>query len=100
MTLKLTVRSYDVWGNPKEGYTVNDTYTDCDDLFIAEEIWLNESSLKRLCKKEFALKRNIRLSSISIEGDDKYSTFTYDPTGYPIGEFIVTKRIEEEGEKK
>ena len=35
--MKYTLYSYEVWGNRKEGYDINQAFFECDDLVITDE---------------------------------------------------------------
>ena len=86
--------NYDVWGNKKEGYEVNDVYLVNSEVKIKKDI--SDNDLKREVKKIFDLKRNIRLSSIDIEGEDIYTLyFNYNIDNYPIGELRYIKTVKD-----
>lgn len=85
--VKFTAWTYDVWGNKRDGFEVNDrskvgTFS-CD-----LGTWKNERTLKQLAKDILGVKRNVRLSSISVDGDDMAAYFEYEPDAYPLGEFV------------
>ncbi len=86
---KVEVREYDVWGNDKDGYEVNDCYLVMDDLMVSEEIMTSIKQLKRLCKKLFNMKRNIHLSSITLDGDS--TTIYCEYKGIPVGVLSIVE---------
>lgn len=86
----IRVWSYDVWGNQKDGFQVNDryeiaTYTDPknDSIFQAKD-----ADIISFLKNEGHLVKGTHLSSFEIEGDgEQYLTIDY--KGRPLME--VTK---------
>lgn len=91
---KCSAYSYDVWGNKKDGFEVNDTFCISNELFISADVMEFDDKLIRHMKKIFNIKRNVRIGSIAVSGDDKMITFDYSPEGYPIGHLIVNDLIE------
>lgn len=67
--------SYDVWGNEKDGYEVNQAFY-TDERYTLESDWTNEQVIKAL-RKQGCLKKYIRTRCIEIDGDDKTMYFNY-----------------------
>lgn len=85
---------YEMLGNKKNGFEVNNVYLKERDIHI--EVDISDNDLKRLIKKVFELKKGIHLNSIEIEGEDIYTLyFTYLPDYIPIGELVNTKILNE-----
>jgi len=84
------LRTYDVWGNARDGYDVNDTYSAGKvELFIPQTRWnvgtpqefVSASPTDRQIKKAFGV--NCR---IDTDGDDLSIYVNRERDGYPIGE--------------
>ena len=77
--------SYDVWGNARDGFEVNDRF-EIDKVYIDDEIVKNDKKLASLVRKIFGL-RKIKLS---FDGDDSTIFIEAARDGYPIGEMETT----------
>jgi hypothetical protein len=76
------VHPLDVWGNKKEGFSVNDVYPSRGRISIPEDA-TNDEIIAAL-KKEGFINRNIRASSIGIDGEPGYTLYVeYKPTAHP-----------------
>ena len=77
---------YDVWGNSKDGYEVNDVqHADAEPVVITEQT--SDRDIVKAAKAAGILKRNIRHSSIRIDGELGGSLYlTYIPDEYPLCE--------------
>lgn len=65
---------YDVWGNSKDGYEVNQAFRTSTVVEFADDI--SDDALIRLLKREGVLKKGVRKSRIGIDGDDQVIYFT------------------------
>ena len=85
-----SLRTYDVWGNSKDGYEVNDSYDAGEvELYIpvtrynvgTPQEFKSASPSDRQIKRAFGV--NCR---ISTDGNDMHITVDRERDGYPIGE--------------
>jgi hypothetical protein len=91
------LRTYDVWGNAKDGYEVNDSYS-----AGTVELRIPQTRYNVGTPQEFIgaypTDRQIKLAfgvrcRISTDGDDLHITVERDRDGYPIGEMYCTSHI-------
>lgn len=76
---------YDVVGNPREGYEVNDIYATGRYAEIPEDA--SDAEIVRILKEEGIIRKRIPAASIEIEGVPGYTLyFTHRPTGRPAFE--------------
>lgn len=78
-----SVWSYDVWGNKRDGYDVNDRSRISRIEGPADP---TDAQVLRMAKDGGLLKRTVRLTSLDLEGDEGYVTITARRDGFPIGE--------------
>jgi len=78
--------TYDVWGNKKDGFEVNNAFSTEEVLVITEDA-TDRDIIKGLKTIGF-IKKGVRYSSIDIDGEDGYSLYlTYTAgTWYPLCE--------------
>lgn len=99
LPLIIKINYYDVWGNEKDGWDVNDIVGSSqwtEELLISEfdDILLSDKEIKELITKDFNLDINIEWSDYTIllkNGD--YFSFGYyfnDRNGKPIGEIFIS----------
>jgi len=60
------IRRYDVWGNEKEGFRINDVFLTDHEIALNEEVAVNE--IIRLVKRTGLIKRNLHLRLFRVEG--------------------------------
>jgi len=89
--MKVKAWTYDVWGNKRDGFDVNDRFS-AGEYSIDYRTWESEKALKRFAKSVLGIRSGVWLSSIDIDGDDRTAYFTYAPDGYPLGEIEVIKK--------
>lgn len=77
------VFSYDVWGNKKDGFEVNDKHKLGVEYGPPD---LTDSQAIQLAKWAGLLKKSVRRNQLLIEGDDITVYFTERRTGEPLGE--------------
>jgi hypothetical protein len=71
--MKFEIINYDVWGNPTDGFEVNDSYR--TDLFInIEESDTDKEILKKLKEVGF-LKNTAKFKCFEIEGEHEYTLY-------------------------
>ena len=92
--MKYEIISYDVWGNKKDGFEVNDAHHTGLEIEIADGA--TDKEIVQALKRAGFLKRGLRYSSIEIDGEEGFSLYvTYEPDWYPLCEL---RPIEEEEE--
>ena len=88
--MKYELYSYDVWGNNREGYEVNDLYYQCTiEIDNESHEWTTDKQIIQALKKEGYLKKNARFSSFEIHDGESSLYITYNTnkcSGYPIYE--------------
>ena len=77
--------SYDVWGNAREGYEVNDRY-EIDKVYIDDSIIEDKKKLSSLIRKVYGLKK----IQLSFDGGERNIYIEASRDGYPIGEMEMT----------
>ena len=77
---------YDVWGNAREGFEVNDRF-EIDNVYIDETIIADRKKLATLVRKVFGLKK----IQLSFDGDDRVIYIEASRDGYPIGEMELVQ---------
>lgn len=89
---KWTLRTYDVWGNARDGYEVNDSYGAGEvELHIPQtrynvgtpQEFLGASPSDRQIKRAFDVR-----CRIETDGDDLHIYVNRERDGYPIGEMF------------
>ena len=81
-TYTYSVHGLDVWGNKKDGYEVNDVYPSSGTITIPVDA-TNDEIIAAL-KKEGFIDRNIRASSIEIDGEvENTMDYNYEPKNHP-----------------
>ncbi len=77
--MKYRVYTYDVWGNKKDGFEINDCF--------ATDIMIDSSKdIVKSLKQEGFIKKSIKNKSFEIEGDEDCLYITYAPDYYPLCE--------------
>jgi hypothetical protein len=86
------IRTYDVWGNSKDGYDVNDTYIVDRDYPLALDVTINNKGTAQEFLSASPTDRQIRKAldlrsiQIDLEGDDLTIYVNRSSNGYPLGE--------------
>jgi hypothetical protein len=75
--------SYDVWGNEKDGYEVNNVFRTNDVVFIPNVVKTDKALITYLMNIEF-LSPKLNRKLMEIDGDEYVIYFTY--KGRPDGE--------------
>lgn len=80
------VHTYDVWGNARDGYSVNDRYMRQAKIELPDEV--DDKAIIRALKSAGIVRANCRISSFDIEGERDYTLYiTHGPSGgYPVCE--------------
>ena len=84
--IKAKAWTFDVWGNPDDGYEVNDRYLLDGDLLIDSSILTNgrTKALKKYIHSLYEFRKDISPSALELEGYDRGVFISYD--GCPCGE--------------
>jgi len=91
MTNKYQVYDYDVWGNEKDGFDVNNVFKTPYVVEISEKDF-DKEVIGRLKDAGF-LKKTCKNSKFQIGGEPDYTLYVmYSPTWYPVCEL---RRFEE-----
>jgi hypothetical protein len=72
--------TYDVWGNEKDGYEVNDCFKTSEVYEIDND--LSDKDLIKSLKTQGLIKKGIHAKSITIDGEPDY-TFYFEYKGRP-----------------
>jgi len=83
--MKATVWSYDVWGNEKDGFDVNDRSCFARDIDCPEKILGSDRELLKWLKDIGFIVKGIRLASLRFDGDDTSIVIEQANNGYPFG---------------
>lgn len=78
---RATVWSLDVWGNPHDGFEVNDR-SKIGNVFLPAD--LSDKSIIQCLKRAEVLRKRMHLKSFRIDGDDCAVTINLTRTGKPI----------------
>lgn len=78
--MKFEVRSYDVWGNKKDGYEINNVFAS-DIIIVVPDDWSKSDIIKQL-KEEWGMKKGYQARHFQFEGDDEYSLYLYRLSDY------------------
>lgn len=90
------VRTYDVWGNAKDGYEVNDSYRQGEVQLELKVLRYNtafpgsEFEAAEPTDRQIAGVFGVRASSVETDGDDRTIYVNRAKDGYPIGELFCT----------
>ena len=85
--MKFEVQHYDTWGNDKDGWTVNDSFT----IHEAEIQEVEEEEVIRYCLKEFFPSNVVTEENFGAD-NTYYRTIYVDLlTGKPYGEITIFK---------
>ena len=87
--------SYDVWGNTKDGYEVNDVYRFDANYPIRLKVKLNNAGTEHEFKSAHPSDKQIREAlnikprvHIDTDGDDLMIYVNHASTGYPLGQLF------------
>lgn len=78
MTNYYSLIVYDVWGNKKDGFEVNDACVAEKDIVLSDDSLSDNKKLISALRKLNLIKKGIRSSSISIEGEPEYTLYFTD----------------------
>lgn len=91
------VWTYDVWGNRRDGYEVNDRSCSCRDHLIDCQVTMNNANTPHAFESAYPTDKQIREAldikprvRLSLDGDDLTIYVTHESTGYPLGELSCT----------
>jgi hypothetical protein len=78
--------SYDVWGNKKDGYDVNDVFRTNDVVFIPNKV-SSDADMTKYLKKQGFFKKEVKNKFVEYRGDEHVIYVDY--KGKPEGELRV-----------
>jgi hypothetical protein len=91
------IRHYDVWGNAKDGYDVNDSFVVEREYPLTLEVKTYNAGTSQEFKSAYPTDKQIRDAmdcrgrvQLDLEGDDLTIYATARRLGYPLGEMICT----------
>lgn len=92
--IKAKAWTFDVWGNPDDGYEVNDRYLLSGDLFIDNSLLTPEGLMefKEYLHKLYEFREHISPSALELE-DAYQGVFIY-CEGCPCGEIEFLEEVE------
>ena len=79
------INYFDVWGNSKEGYEVNNQCTEADDVVFSEDP--SDKDLLKFLKRIGFFKKHVRLNMVEIRDDFGLIEILEKRTGKPICAF-------------
>lgn len=65
--------SYDVWGNSRDGYEVNNVFR-TGGVYELDDAWTDLQIIKEL-KKQGAIRKSVKNSLVRIDGEFEYSLY-------------------------
>ena len=71
--IKYKCYDYDVWGNRKDGFEVNNIFETCE-TYELNHNW-NDRGILQSLKRQGCIKRNIRISDVEIDGEMEYTLY-------------------------
>ena len=88
MYYKLRLTNYfDVWGNEKDGYEVNDARIERDNIWTNE---LDDKTLLNILKNSGFLRKNIRINQLNFEWvGPECCEISVQRNGYPLGRIDI-----------
>lgn len=86
--VKVEVYTYDVWGNARDGYEVNDRYRFGTYSHVDALVARDDKLLTRFLKEIGFLKKGVQTRSLEFDGDDTFVYVTAVKDGYPLCEVV------------
>ena len=83
--MRVRAWTYDVWGNARDGYEVNDRY-DAGTFVVDHRTWHSARAIMKAARQMLGIKPRYRLS---LDGDDKTIYINSATDGYPFGELYI-----------
>ena len=92
--IKAKAWTFDVWGNPDDGYEVNDRYLLSEDLFIDNALLIRGGlkAFKKYLHKLYEFRKDISPSALELENYAR-GVFIY-CEGRPCGEIEFLEEVE------
>jgi hypothetical protein len=78
---------YDVWGNKKDGYEVNQVFRTAQIFDLSEESLNSDKKIIDYLRKEEFIKKGVLGKQIKLGGDPYEDLITLEYKGKPVGEF-------------
>ena len=86
--MKVSIISYDVWGNDKDGYEINDSYVwESGAEFNLD--WDSDHDIVKFLKSIGFLAKHVKVSDLEFDGDVDYVTITRSRDAYPLCEVRI-----------
>lgn len=80
------INYFDVWGNSKDGYEVNNQCTEAADIIMIN--YPTDRDLLKLLKSIGFFKKHVRLNMLDIRDDFEFIEISERRTGKPILAFV------------
>ena len=88
--MRYEVISYDVWGNARDGWNVNQAFY--TGRFVEIPEGATNEQIVRILKDAGEIRPRIRTASVQIEGEEGYDLYiSHAPTGRPEFELRATR---------
>ena len=78
---------YDVWGNKKDGYEINQVFRTAQIFDLSEESLNSDKKIIDYLRKEGFIKKGVLGKQIELGGDPYEDLITLGYKGKPVGEF-------------
>lgn len=83
--VKIEIRLYDVWGNAKDGYEINDGFVAESEYPLEKKVWEDNKALKRFIRDMFFMPY-VRFCDIRLDDSSENTVyFSYGKDEKPIG---------------
>ena len=84
--VKVEIRLYEVLGNSKDGYEINDVFVAESEYLLEKKVWESNKALKRFIRDMF-FKSYVRFCDICLDDSAENTVyFSYGKDEKPIGE--------------
>ena len=86
--MKVSIISYDVWGNDKDGYEINDSYVWESGVEFNLD-WNSDHDIVKFLKSIGFLAKHVKVSDLEFDGDVDYVTITRSRDACPLCEVRI-----------
>jgi hypothetical protein len=88
---KYDLYDYEIWGNAKDGFQVNNVFFAASDVVLSESIVMDDWKLIKALKQLGIIKKGIHAKSIDIDGEADFTLYFNDARdGCPAFELRCT----------